>query len=300
MIEPVPSSVTHDTSQELATKKKPILPTGPIGSTGGWSMSVKCVAVIDLFIAPSRTVLQRFRDDFGLPAHKLVYLDYGFHRERLLGRLRSSDEPFTFGYIGTHVPAKGINHLIEAFSMLTGQPLLRIWGRPLGAETTSLYELLATMPQEVQGRVHWMGEYRNSEIVSDVFNHCDAIVVPSIWLENSPLVIHEALQARVPVITANAGGMAEYVRHEENGLLFAHRNPVALAVQMQRFIQDPTFARRLGERGYLDGEDGNIPAMSDHLHELEQLYAQVCAHRKERAHNGSNPTDTTGSVAHYL
>ncbi len=41
-----------------------------------------CTAV-DLFIAPSHYLLQRFQDEFGLPAQKLVYLDYGFHRERL-------------------------------------------------------------------------------------------------------------------------------------------------------------------------------------------------------------------------
>ena len=70
-----------------------------------------------------------------------------------------------------------------------------------------------------------MGEYRNPEIVPEVFNRCDAIVVPSIWAENSPLVIHEALQARMPVITADYGGMAEYVHHERNGLLFRHRDP---------------------------------------------------------------------------
>lgn len=241
-------------------------------------------AAIDLFIAPSRAVLQRFQNEFGLPAHKLVYLDYGFHRERLQGRSRVPGEPFTFGYIGTHVPAKGVNQLIEAFGRLSGQPLLRIWGRPSGAETDSLHALLEVMPEEVQARISWMGEYRNTEIVQQVFNRCDAIVVPSIWLENSPLVIHEALQARVPVITANAGGMAEYVRHEMNGLLFAHRNPAALAEQMQRLVQDPGFARRLGEHGYLDAADGNIPAMSAHLRDLERLYEQVCARRKERAH----------------
>ena len=60
-------------------------------------------------------------------------------------------------------------------------------------------------------RVEWMTEYRNQDIVPDVFDRCDAIVVPSIWAENSPLVIHEALQAGVPVITADYGGMAEYV-----------------------------------------------------------------------------------------
>ena len=59
-------------------------------------------------------------------------------------------------------------------------------------------------------------------------------MVPSVWAENSPLVIHEVLQARVPVITADYGGMAEYVHHERNGLLFAHRDPASLAQQMQR------------------------------------------------------------------
>ena len=49
---------------------------------------------------------------------------------------------------------------------------------------------------------------------AEVFNQVDAIVVPSIWLENSPLVIHEALEAKVLVITAAAGGMQEYIQHE--------------------------------------------------------------------------------------
>ena len=254
-------------------------------------------AVIDLFIAPSQTVLSRFREVFGLPAHKLVYINYGFHRERLQGRSRVSGEPFTFGYIGTHIPAKGVHHLIEAFGRLSGQAQLRIWGRHLGPETDSLRALVTEMPLEKQAQISWMGEYQNTEIVQQVFNHCDAIVVPSIWMENAPLVIHEALQARVPVVTANAGGMAEYVHHECNGLLFAHRDPVALAEQMQRFIQDPTLARRLGERGYLMGEGNDIPAMSDHLRTLEHLYATICAQKKEHASHGGN---STGSLADYL
>ena len=236
---------------------------------------------IDLFIAPSRYLLQRFRDGFGLPSEKLVYLDYGFHRDRLNGRSRTSGEPFTFGYIGTHIPAKGVNHLIEAFGSLSGDIFLRIWGRPQGAETESLGELVKTLHQNDQIRIEWMGEYSNQNIVQNVFNRCDAIVVPSIWVENSPLVIHEALQARIPVITANCGGMSEYVRHEENGLLFAHRNPYALAEQMQRFVDDPEFARKLGEKGYLYSEDGNICDMNQHSHLVEEHYARVLSKRKE-------------------
>ena len=73
---------------------------------------------VDVFIAPAMYLLRRFRDEFGLPAEKLVYLDYGFHLERMAGRERpvsetSGGEPFTFGYIGTHIPAKGVDHLIR-------------------------------------------------------------------------------------------------------------------------------------------------------------------------------------------
>jgi len=255
---------------------------------------------IDVFIAPSRYLLQRFRDEFGLPHDKLVYLDYGFHRARLEGRSRMPGEPFTFGYLGTHIPAKGINHLLEAFGHLSGKALLRIWGRPRGTETESLKALAKHLPGNAGERVEWMGEYRNSDIVQDVFNRCDAVVVPSIWVENSPLVIHEALQVRVPVITADSGGMAEYIHHEQNGLLFAHRNPSSLADQMQRFVCDPAFARQLGERGYLQSEDGNVPDMRQHVQLIEALYTQVLRTRRENQGYATSPTDATGTMAHHV
>ena len=230
---------------------------------------------VDVFIAPAKYLLRRFRDEFGLPEDKLVYLDYGFHRERMAGRLRATGEPFTFGYIGTHIPAKGVDHLIMAFGKLTGDCRLRIWGRDRGVETQGLKALASSLPGSAGERVAWMGEYRNQDIVSDVFNRCDAIVVPSIWAENSPLVIHEAQQARIPVITAEYGGMAEYVHHEENGLLFSHRDPESLAHQMQRLADDPGLARRLGSRGYLQSADGEVPDVHAHALAVEEIYQSL-------------------------
>ena len=230
---------------------------------------------VDVFIAPARYLLDRFRDDFGIPETKLTYLDYGFHLGRLKDRQRRSGEPFTFGYIGTHIPAKGIDHLISAFGKLSGASRLRIWGRDRDVETAGLKSLGGDLPGEAGNRIEWMGEYRNPEIVPEVFNRCDAIVVPSIWAENSPLVIHEALQAGVPVITANYGGMAEYIQHEENGLLFNHRDSESLAQQMQRLSDDPRLARRLGEKGYLQSEDGHVPDMTTHSTAVEAIYKSL-------------------------
>jgi glycosyltransferase involved in cell wall biosynthesis/MoaA/NifB/PqqE/SkfB family radical SAM enzyme len=234
---------------------------------------------VDVFLAPARYLLDRFARDFGLPASKLRYLDYGFDRDRLIGRVRKSGEPFTFGYIGTHIPAKGIHHLLTAFGQLRGNARLRIYGRPRGQDTEALRALAAALPNGAAGRVDWASEYRNQAIVPDVFDRVDAIVVPSVWVENSPLVIHEAQGAGVPVITADAGGMAEYVHHEVNGLLFRHRDPDDLARQMQRFVDDPALAARLGRRGYPFHPEGHIPDVRDHVREIEAIYGDLVRRR---------------------
>jgi glycosyltransferase involved in cell wall biosynthesis/MoaA/NifB/PqqE/SkfB family radical SAM enzyme len=239
--------------------------------------------LVDVFLAPAQYLLDRYRTDFGLPASKLRYLDYGFDQKRSNGRSRTPGEPMTFGYIGTHIPAKGIHDLIRAFGQLRGDAVLRIWGRDRGQDTASLRALASALPQGLADRVQWMPEYRNQEIVRDVFDKVDAIVVPSVWVENSPLVIHEAQQARVPVITANAGGMGEYVQHEVNGLLFEHRSCEALAQQMQRLLDEPGLLARLCQRGYLFSETGHIPPIDQHIKDIEAIYEGLIR-RKEHTH----------------
>lgn len=238
------------------------------------------MAAVDVFIAPARYLRERFLSGSEIPREKIEYLDYGFDLERLKERRRSPEPGVVFGYIGRHVPAKGIHLLIQAFGKTTGDAYLKIWGRERGSTTQFLKEIARNLPPERQARIRWLPEYRNEDIVKDVFNHADIIVVPSIWVENSPLVIHEAQQVRLPVITANVGGMAEYVRHEENGLLFAHRDAGDLAEQMQKLIDRPELCPRLGRQGYLCSRDGNIPDMAHHVAETEALYFQFTQRRK--------------------
>ncbi|ROQ48440.1 glycosyltransferase involved in cell wall biosynthesis [Marinobacter sp. 3-2] len=230
---------------------------------------------VDLFISPSRYLKSRYETDFGLPKPKSIYLDYGFDRSRMADRQRTADEPFTFGYIGTHIPAKGIHQLIQAFGQVKGECQLRIWGRDRGRDSRALRAIANTLPIEKQAHIHWMPEYKNQQITKDVFDKTDAIVTPSIWVENSPLVIHEAQQARVPVITADAGGMGEYVQHEVNGLLYQHRDVSSLSQQMQRLVDAPELARQLGQRGYLFSDDGQIPDIQSHVVDLEEQYKRV-------------------------
>lgn len=232
-------------------------------------------SLVDVFIGPSRHLLARYRDEFGLPAGKLELLDYGFDLSRLSGRRRQPEGRYVFGYIGTHIPSKGIHHLLEAFALVSGDPLLRVWGQPRDPYTASLRRVAADLPGGASRRIEWMGEYQNERIVSEVFNRVDAIVVPSIWVENSPLVIHEAQQARVPVVTGDAGGMAEYVRHRFNGLLFRHRDKASMAREMQALVEDPELGSRLGARGFLFSASGNVPSIGEHAGAVEAIYRRA-------------------------
>lgn len=227
---------------------------------------------INLFIAPANYLKKRFVTDFGLNPNKIVYQDYGFDRTRLNNRSRKRGEPFTFGYIGTHIPAKGVHLLIEAFGQVREAAVLRIWGRDRGQDTAALRKLAQNQVKGAGERIQWMGEYKNQHITGEVFNHIDAIVVPSVWVENSPLVIHEAQQAGVPVIAADTGGMAEYVHHQVNGLLFTHRSADSLCHQMQRLISEPDWAKQLGLRGYLYSTDCQIPNIDEHIIQMEEIY----------------------------
>lgn len=224
---------------------------------------------VDLFIAPARYLMNRFITDFDIPRSKIQYLDYGFDTSYLKPTNdKNENELFTFGYIGTHIPAKGINLLIEAFKKLEQPARLLIYGRENGQSTQALKRLALSSHNEIE----FLPEYKNEDIVTDVFSKIDCIVVPSIWAENSPLVIHEAQACHIPVITADYGGMKEYVQHDVNGLLFKHRDANDLHLQLEDAISNPDKMKKLGQKGYLYSPDGNVVSIIEHCEKLEEIY----------------------------
>lgn len=237
--------------------------------------TIAIIDKVDLFIAPSRYLQDRFVSDFNMPKSKITYLDYGFPTHYLTHTEKAKTKTvFTFGYIGTHIPAKGIDQLIHAFKQVKTSAVLKIYGRESGQSTAALKALAATSINKVE----FMGEYINHNLANDVFAHVDCIVVPSIWAENSPLVIHEAQACKIPVITADFGGMKEYVQHQINGLLFKHRDIDALGEQLNFAVSHPDKMKAYGERGYLFSEEGHVPDIKMHCEELIKIYNRCYNH----------------------
>ena len=250
----------------------------------------KIVSKIDLFIAPSKYLKNRFEEDFYIPKEKIIYLDYGFPTKYLLPTQKiTTNDTYTFGYIGTHIPAKGVNLLIEAFKKIEQPAILKIFGRDNGQSTKAL----RNMASSSKNRIDFLGEYMNQNLANDVFSKVDCIVVPSIWGENSPLVIHEAQACKIPVITADFGGMKEYVAHNVNGLLFKHRDINSLVEQLNFAISNPKKMKELGKIGYLYSKNGTIPDIENHCKKLESIYKSLMQEKYKlwRITLDTNPED---------
>ena len=105
----------------------------------------------------------------------------------------------------------------------------------------------------------------------------DWVVVPSIWWENSPLVIQEAFMNGRPVICSNVGGMAEKVTDGLNGVHFGVGDPSSLAAAIRKAVQSPDTWDHM-RRG--------IPAiyrLDDQVSELRDVYGRLLEGRLSRS-----------------
>jgi glycosyltransferase involved in cell wall biosynthesis len=68
----------------------------------------------------------------------------------------------------------------------------------------------------------------------------DLLVVPSIWLENSPGVVIQALGVSLPVMGSDKGGIPELITNGENGVLVPPGDVAAWRAAFKAILDDPS------------------------------------------------------------
>jgi glycosyltransferase involved in cell wall biosynthesis len=195
---------------------------------------------VDLFVAPSPSIAAEF-ERFGVPAAKIRVADYGFKPFDAALRGKEPARPLRNGYVGTLVWHKGVHVVVDAVRALpTDAYELRIFGNP-----ATFPDYVARLRSDAAGLpVRFMGAFPR-ERLGDVYGQIDVLVVPSLWLENSPLAIHEAFMAGVPVVASRIGGIENLIDDGYNGLLFEPSDAAALAALLGGIIEDPSCLRSL-------------------------------------------------------
>lgn len=223
---------------------------------------------VDVFISPSHFLKQLFVDE-GLSPERIVVSDNGFDLRKWADFGRSPREPggpLRFVYLGTWIPSKGVHVLLQAFRELDpALASLAIHGYAVPFEGFEDYA--AELERLAEGAPHiQLGERYEPGDVPQLLANADALVIPSLWYENSPLTVHEAFLAGLPVVAAAHGGQREFVADTGAGLTFAPGSARSLRATLQRLLDDPSQLDTLRER---------IPVVKEigaNARELESLY----------------------------
>ena len=152
---------------------------------------------------------------------------------------------FTFVFIGRVVRDKGIDELVEAFSLLHSehpQTRLILVGRaednldPVSPNTRSA---IASHPA-----IEAVGSQSD---VRPWLAASDALVFPS-YREGFPNVVIEAGALDLPSIVTDINGSREIIVHGQNGIIVPPRNAQALLQAMTQFVQNPQATQAMAQK----------------------------------------------------
>ncbi len=182
-------------------------------------------------IAPSRFLGEMFRKEHG--DLNLREIGYGISYSRIRRNLRryQPGDKLTFFYGGSFIRHKGVHILAQAFKWVKGDAELKIYG-------SGQYEYALKQAAENDPRIELCGVF-SADQIGDVLGQVDVAIVPSIWYENTPIILLEALASNVPAVVTDLGGMTEVVKNGVSGRTFPIGDVHQLRDILQSLIQNP-------------------------------------------------------------
>jgi glycosyltransferase involved in cell wall biosynthesis len=247
--------------------------------------------LVDRFLAPSKFLARRYAA-WGLPEERIQLVANG--RPAAACAPRPAGRRNAFAFFGNLSEAKGILVALEAARLLAAEGsdfTLDIFGGTPGQDDAFRAKLDAAVAAAGPS-VHRHGAYAAADVPRHLHG-VDWVVVPSIWWENAPLVIIEALIHGRVVICSDIGGMAELVADGVSGLHFRAGDARSLAGAMRRAMDTAGLWERLASGLSPAARAGmTIEAAADrHL----ALYRELMAAKRDK-----RPPRQDGSAGHEV
>jgi len=202
---------------------------------------------VDAVVSPSR-YLARMYERMGLARGKyhVVHNGVDFDRFALRQPPRALGDPVRFVYIGYIGEHKGVDLLLEAFTKIAFKTRTAL---TFVGDGHLLNELKARVRQcGMHESVNFKGKVEPAEIPR-ILECSDCLVLPSVWPENQPICIVEAMAAGIPVIAPRIGGIPELIEDGVNGHLFNPGDVDDLASKMRSLAERPDQVQEMGRKG---------------------------------------------------
>jgi glycosyltransferase involved in cell wall biosynthesis len=234
---------------------------------------------VDLFTTPSEFARRKL-------------LAAGLPPDRVVVKPNPAADPGkpTFGgrgavFAGRICREKGVHLLLEAWRSQAGHPLTIVGTGPAEVE-------LRRRAADIPG-VRFLGQLDRDGVYA-ALRGASFAVVPSIWYENSPVAVAEAMACGRATVAAHPTALGEFVEHGRTGLLFESGDVVGLADACRSLLADPARAEAMGREARAYYEDRLTLEAS--LARLVALYERAAALRAQGAPGGAPRSPTRNAV----
>jgi glycosyltransferase involved in cell wall biosynthesis len=139
---------------------------------------------------------------------------------------------------------------------------------------------LQALAEQLRAPVEFLGHVAG-EPLRALIREARAIVVPSRWPENCPLVVLEAMASARPLIASRVGGIPELARDGQEALLVEPGDVAGLREALLRLEADTELALRLGRAGRERAQDRYAP--SRHMRDVLAVYDRARERRQQAA-----------------
>jgi glycosyltransferase involved in cell wall biosynthesis len=190
----------------------------------------------------SRTVLVRN----GVPGAKITLLQHWLPsvRDTQEPLINVTKMPLRVAFLGRVDKVKGADTLIKAVRAAPGLSIeVHLYGITQSAADEGYWATLKSLAAQ-DTRIKFLPQVPNNKVVP-LLRGYHVLAMPARGVENRPLVVLESFAAGTPVIGSNLGGIAELIRHEEDGLLVEPENVRAWANALRRCAEDRHLLARL-------------------------------------------------------
>jgi glycosyltransferase involved in cell wall biosynthesis len=226
----------------------------------------------NLLISPSRYLIERFID-CGLSKDKTDVINYGIDLSRFRNIRKTKSNKIKLGYIGQIIGHKGIENLLMAVSLLSNKEKQKLSLFLIGSGEKLFVEYCKKLTKELklQDTVIFYGKVANN-IILKMYHNIDALIVPSIWPENSPVTILESLATGTPVLSSDIGGIPELIQDGVNGFLHKHNEPISLTTNIKKIIEQPQIINEMRKACLLKIQEhdlvNSVKKISEHYKRL--------------------------------
>ncbi len=200
----------------------------------------RAVALVDHLLAPSFFLKEKIeRHIRHCPPVTMIENGYVGPRDAPLKR-ETGNGPLVFGYFGNISAVKGLGDLLAAAKILQnrgrGDFVIHVHGSQL-FEDSRMDDAIKQAQAALSDSLIFFGKYQAASVASRMAS-MDVMVFPSLWWENAPLVIYEALYHQKMVLAYPHGGGAEILARYQTGRVAARSDPLALADAMEKILDN--------------------------------------------------------------